>query len=118
MGSVSQAEIFTSYGETTRALQAMKHSGISFFGPAAGSSSDGGTGRCWFPQPVLERAGGEFAEEWAGSFLVASLIRQESEFNAGVVTMRNAYGLMQLLPSVGKAMAKKDESRDSARTCF
>src|SRR5271156_5838489 len=30
-GSLAQAEIFTSYGETTRALQSMKHSGISFF---------------------------------------------------------------------------------------
>src|SRR5258708_35596834 len=31
-GALAQAEIFTSYGETTRALQAMKPSGISFFG--------------------------------------------------------------------------------------
>jgi soluble lytic murein transglycosylase len=38
---------------------------------------------------------------------VASLIRQESEFNAGVVSHANAWGLMQLLPSVGKSMAKK-----------
>src|SRR6202011_4687311 len=30
-GALAQAEIFTSCGETTRALQAMKHSGISFF---------------------------------------------------------------------------------------
>ena len=40
-------------------------------------------------------------------YLVASLIRQESEFNAGVVSRANAYGLMQLLPSVGKSEAKK-----------
>jgi soluble lytic murein transglycosylase len=44
-------------------------------------------------------------------YLVASLIRQESEFNAGVVSHANAYGLMQLLPSVGKSMAKKDEMK-------
>ena len=40
-------------------------------------------------------------------FLVASLIRQESEFNPGAVSKANAYGLMQLLPSTGKGEAKK-----------
>jgi soluble lytic murein transglycosylase len=39
---------------------------------------------------------------------VASLIRQESEFNPSVVSHANAWGLMQLLPSVGKSMAKKE----------
>jgi soluble lytic murein transglycosylase len=39
-------------------------------------------------------------------FLVASLIRQESEFNPGAVSRANAVGLMQLLPSTGKKVAK------------
>ena len=39
-------------------------------------------------------------------YLVASLIRQESEFNPGAVSPANAYGLMQLLPQVGKSEAK------------
>ena len=30
-GALGQAEIYVSYGEYTRALQSMKHSGISFF---------------------------------------------------------------------------------------
>jgi soluble lytic murein transglycosylase len=38
---------------------------------------------------------------------VASLIRQESEFNPTAVSKANAYGLMQLLPSTGKMLAKK-----------
>ena len=42
---------------------------------------------------------------------MASLIRQESEFNAGVVSHANAWGLMQLLPSVGKAEAKKQKMK-------
>ena len=40
-------------------------------------------------------------------YLVASLIRQESEFNAGAISHANAVGLMQLLPSVGKSVAKQ-----------
>jgi soluble lytic murein transglycosylase len=40
--------------------------------------------------------------------MVASLIRQESEFNPGAISNKNAYGLMQLLPSVGKELAKHE----------
>jgi len=38
---------------------------------------------------------------------VASLIRQESEFNAGAISHANAVGLMQLLPKTGKTVAKQ-----------
>jgi soluble lytic murein transglycosylase len=44
-------------------------------------------------------------------YLVASLIRQESEFNPGAVSSANAYGLMQLLPRVGKGEAKAAHMR-------
>jgi len=38
---------------------------------------------------------------------VASLIRQESEFNPNAVSRANAVGLMQLLPKTGKQVAKE-----------
>jgi soluble lytic murein transglycosylase len=40
-------------------------------------------------------------------YLVASLIRQESEFNALALSHANAVGLMQLLPKTGKTVAKQ-----------
>ena len=40
-------------------------------------------------------------------FLVASLIRQESEFNAGAISRANAVGLMQLLPKTGRSVARQ-----------
>src|ERR1700740_3232725 len=40
-------------------------------------------------------------------YLVASLIRQESEFNPNAASRANAVGLMQLLPKTGKAVAKE-----------
>jgi soluble lytic murein transglycosylase len=40
-------------------------------------------------------------------YLVASLIRQESEFNALAISRANAVGLMQLLPKTGKTVAKQ-----------
>ena len=39
---------------------------------------------------------------------MASLIRQESEFDPSVISYANAYGLMQLLPAVGKQLAREE----------
>jgi len=44
-------------------------------------------------------------------YLVASLIRQESEFNPNAVSHANAVGLMQLLPKVGRGVAKQEKIR-------
>ena len=44
-------------------------------------------------------------------FLVASLIRQESEFDPAAVSHANAVGLMQLLAKTGKVVAKQEKLR-------
>jgi soluble lytic murein transglycosylase len=105
-GALAQAEIFVSYGEYTRSLQSMKRSGISFFS----LPMDEVPTIYWkllFPQPYWTELVENSQRNELDPYLVASLIRQESEFNAGVVSHANAWGLMQLLPSVGKSMAKK-----------
>ncbi len=52
-------------------------------------------------------------------YLVASLIRQESEFNPNAVSKKDAVGLMQLLPRVGKNVAKEERlSHFSANQLF
>ncbi|MEI9977806.1 MAG: transglycosylase SLT domain-containing protein [Edaphobacter sp.] len=106
-GALAQAEIYSSFGETTRALQSMKHSGISFFALPL----DQVPTVYWkllFPQPYWSDLVANSEKNGLDPYLVASLIRQESEFNAGAVSHKSAYGLMQLLPSVGKSMARKD----------
>lgn len=45
-------------------------------------------------------------------YLVASLVRQESEFNPAAVSRKNAVGLMQLLPKVGKGVARQEKLRN------
>jgi soluble lytic murein transglycosylase len=60
-----------------------------------------------FPRPYWDELVANAQKNGLDPFLVASLIRQESEFNPGAVSRANAYGLMQLLPSVGKAEARK-----------
>jgi soluble lytic murein transglycosylase len=51
------------------------------------------------------------AQNGLDPFLVASLIRQESEFNPAAVSRANAVGLMQLLPVTGKKVAKEEKIR-------
>jgi soluble lytic murein transglycosylase len=105
-GALAQAEIYVSFGEYTRALQSMKHSGISFYT----QPMDQVPAIYWhllFPQPYWKELVADAGNNGLDPYLVASLIRQESEFNAGAVSPMSAYGLMQLLPSVGKSVAKK-----------
>src|SRR5258707_13605651 len=40
-------------------------------------------------------------------FLVAALIRQESEFNAKAVSRANARGLTQVMPATGRELGRK-----------
>jgi soluble lytic murein transglycosylase len=109
-GALGQAEIYTSYGEYTRALQSMKHSGISFFALPMDQVPEV-YWRLLFPQPYWSELVANSGENGLDPYLVASLIRQESEFNAGAVSRANAYGLMQLLPSVGKSLAKREKMK-------
>jgi soluble lytic murein transglycosylase len=106
-GALAQAEIYVSYGEYTRALQSMKHSGLSFFAMPR-EQVPVVYWNLLFPQPYWSDLVANSERNGLDPYLVASLIRQESEFNAGVVSHANAWGLMQLLPSVGKAAARKE----------
>jgi soluble lytic murein transglycosylase len=44
-------------------------------------------------------------------YIVAALIRQESEFNPAAVSHANAYGLTQILPSTGRQLARRNGVR-------
>ncbi len=48
-------------------------------------------------------------------FLVASIIRQESEFNATAVSRAGAVGLMQILPGTGQKLAKEMKLKNFTR---
>ncbi|MBN9614663.1 MAG: lytic transglycosylase [Acidobacteriales bacterium 59-55] len=109
-GALAEAEIYASYGEYTRSVQSMKHSDISFYALPI----DQVPKVYWhllFPQPYWADLVAQSKKNGLDPYFVASLIRQESEFNAGAVSRAHAYGLMQLLPSVGKSMARKEKIR-------
>ncbi len=105
-GSLAEAEIYTSYGENVRALQTIKRSGSGLYTLPINEVPN----EYWqllFPRPFWSDLTSNAQQQGLDPYLVASLIRQESEFNAGAVSRANAMGLMQLLPSVGKQEAKR-----------
>ena len=103
---VEVARMYTDAGEYYRALQALKHAINGYFAMDLNALPQ----PYWeglFPRPYWDALRRYSDENGLDPYLVASLIRQESEFNPGVVSHANAYGLMQLLPSTGKSTAKQ-----------
>lgn len=107
---VEMARIMNDSGRYDRAIELMKHTTPYYFTvdvPALPRPY----WEALFPRaywPDLKR----YSEQnGLDPFLVASLIRQESEFYPAAVSRANAMGLMQLLPSVGKTLARAEKVR-------
>ncbi len=62
--------------------------------------------RLAFPMPYRSSIEIHSREQGLDPFLVAALIRQESEFNTHALSPANAHGLMQVMPSTGKQLAR------------
>jgi soluble lytic murein transglycosylase len=62
--------------------------------------------RLAFPLPFRGSIEEYSKQQGLDPFLVAALIRQESEFNTHSISHANAYGLMQVLPSTGRQLAR------------
>ncbi len=60
-----------------------------------------------FPLPYRDPLERYSREHGLDPFLVAALIRQESEFDTHAVSRANAYGLTQVLPSTGREIGRK-----------
>jgi soluble lytic murein transglycosylase len=101
------AQLFTDTGHYDRAIETMKHSVPSYFAVDIPMLP-----RCYwealFPRPYWSDLKKYSLENQLDPYLVASLIRQESEFNPLAVSRANAVGLMQLLPKTGKIVAHQE----------
>ena len=60
-----------------------------------------------FPMPYGNELRSDAAARGLDPYLVAGLIRQESEFNPGAVSRANALGLTQVRPGTGRQYARK-----------
>ena len=108
-GSLAEAQIYSSYGETSLALRTLKRA-LPNSASAPLQSIPLVYWKILFPEPEAwwETIQSESSKNHLDPYLVASLIRQESEFNPMAISGANAYGLMQLLPSVGRKMAREE----------
>ena len=105
--ALAEAQIYSSYGETFRAVRALKRA-LPGAASAAIQSIPLAYWRILFPEAWWDTIQAESARNNLDPYLVASLIRQESEFNPAAISYADAYGLMQLLPSVGRKMAREE----------
>jgi len=105
-GPAETAQLYVETGHYDRAIEVMKHSAPNYFAldiPDLPRSY----WEALFPKPYWTDLKRFAASNGLDPFLVASLIRQESEFNPNAVSRANAVGLMQLLPKTGKNVAKE-----------
>ena len=106
----SVAEIYNEQGSYIHAIEALKRAVPGYFAAEIPQIPR----PVWeglFPRPFWEDLKRDSAANQLDPDLVASLIRQESEFNPAAISSANAMGLMQLLPSVGKGLAKEMKIR-------
>jgi soluble lytic murein transglycosylase len=106
-GAFAEAEIYASYGESWHAMRLLKRA-IPFYTSAPIEAIPVAYWRILFPQSYWTDIKADAERNGLDPYMVASLIRQETEFNPGAISNRNAYGLMQLLPSVGRALARQE----------
>jgi soluble lytic murein transglycosylase len=99
------ARLYRDTGRYDRALQTLKRAVPSYYSLDF-DALPRDTWEALFPRPYWADLRRYAAENGLDPFLVASLIRQESEFNPGAVSNANALGLMQLLPNTGRSMAR------------
>jgi soluble lytic murein transglycosylase len=106
-GAFAEAEIYASYGESWRAMRLLKRA-IPFYTSAPIETIPVAYWRILFPENYWADIKADAEKNGLDPYMVASLIRQETEFNPAAISNKNAYGLMQLLPAVGRAMAKEE----------
>lgn len=106
-GAFAEAEIYSSDGETFRAMRVLKRA-LPFYTSASIDTIPMGYWKILFPEQYWSSIEQQASRNGLDPYMVASLIRQESEFNPAAISPANAFGLMQLLPSVGRSMAREE----------
>lgn len=107
-GPAETAQLYIDTGHYDRAIETMKHSVPSYFAVEI-ATLPRSYWEALFPRPFWADLKRFSVANGLDPYLVASLIRQESEFNPVAVSRANAIGLMQLLPVTGKAVARQAE---------
>lgn len=105
-GALAEAQIFSRGDEAWRAMFAVMRV-VPYYNQVPFGAIPIEYWKLLFPTPYWPEIEKYSHERGLNPYMVASLIRQESGFRPDAVSYSNAYGLMQLLPSVGRRMALK-----------
>ncbi|PYX32578.1 MAG: lytic transglycosylase [Acidobacteria bacterium] len=100
------AQLYIDTGHYDRAIEVMKRSTPNYFALDI-PDLPRPYWEALFPKPYWSDLKRHATANGLDPYLVASLIRQESEFNPAAVSRANAVGLMQLLPRTGKLVARE-----------
>jgi soluble lytic murein transglycosylase len=100
------AQLYIDTGHYDRAIEVMKRSTPNYFALDI-ADLPRPYWEALFPKPYWSDLKRHATANGLDPYLVASLIRQESEFNPAAVSRANAVGLMQLLPRTGKLVARE-----------
>ena len=109
-GPAEAAQLYDESGHYDQAIEVMKHSTPNYFALDIPDLPR----KYWealFPKAYWSDLKRSSAANGLDPYLVASLIRQESEFNPNAVSRANAVGLMQLLPKTGKTVARQEKMK-------
>ena len=106
-GPAETAQLYDDTGHYDRAIETMKRSVPSYFAVDI-PTLPRVYWEALFPRPYWSDLKKYSLAHGLDPYLVASLIRQESEFNPLAVSRANAVGLMQLLPKTGKNVAHQE----------
>jgi soluble lytic murein transglycosylase len=109
-GPAETARLYVETGHYDRAIEVMKHCAPNYFALDI-PDLPRNYWEALFPKAYWSDLKRSSAANGLDPYLVASLIRQESEFNPNAVSRANAVGLMQLLPKTGKLVAKEVKLR-------
>lgn len=113
--TTEMVQLYQDAGRYDQAMDYLKHNTFDYF--AVDSST---LPRVYweglFPRPYWNDLKRFSTSNGLDPYLVAALIRQESEFNPNAVSRANAVGLMQLLPRVGLNVAKEERLRSFTPT--
>ena len=102
--------LYQDAGQYNLAIEMVKHIAPDYFSYDL-SAMPSSYWQALFPRPYWTELKKNALQNRLDPFLVAALIRQESEFNPGAVSHANAWGLMQLLPQVGRTLARQQRVR-------
>lgn len=108
--AVELARLATARNEPDVGIRLIKHYAPAYLSLPLDSTTEA-LWRFAFPLPFWKPLMSFAEQRGLDPYLLAGLIRQESEFNPKVVSYANAYGLTQVLPSTGREISRRLKMR-------